>query len=108
MVLNDKMTVFQVRPNYSIIYQFKPLIKLERKHVRTQKHFVDFVRDMAVNWKDGDYFLKTNKGTFAYFNLNGSRVKLFKKSKVGKDYLCWQYFSTHNGKSHNGNGKKIK
>ncbi|MBI2148470.1 hypothetical protein HYU23_02225 [Candidatus Woesearchaeota archaeon] len=92
MVVNDKMTVMQVRPNYSIVYQFKPILKLERRHVKSQKNFVDFIKEISTNWKDGDYFLKSTKGTFAYFNLNGSRVKLFKKSKMGKDYICWEYF----------------
>ena len=96
MVLQDKMTVMQVRPNYSIVYQFKPLLKVERKHVKTIKHFTGFIKDIAANWKDGDYFLKTPKGTFAYFNLEGNRVKLVKKSKIGKEYLCWQYFGPGN------------
>ncbi len=101
MVFNEKMTVMQVRPNYSIVYQFKPLVRIERRHVKTQKNFVGFVKDIAGNWKDGDYFLKSSRGTFAYFNLNGSRVRLLKKSKLGKEYLCWQYFTDVNG-----NGKK--
>lgn len=101
MVFNEKMTVMQVRPNYSIVYQFKPLVRIEKRHVKTQKNFVGFVKDMAGNWKDGDYFLKCSRGTFAYFNLNGSRIRLLKKSKLGKEYLCWQYFSGYNG-----NGKR--
>lgn len=93
MVIENKMTVMQVRPNYSILYQFKPTIKLEKSHVKTQKDFVKFIKVTAQNWKDGDYFLKCPEGTFAYFTLNGSRVKVFKKSKTtGKEYLCWQYF----------------
>jgi len=96
MVINDKMTVMQVRPNYSIVYQFKPLLKVERRHVKSQKHFMGFIKEVATNWKDGDYFLKSPKGTFAYFNLTGTRVKLLKKSKMGKEYLCWQYFGPGN------------
>ncbi len=93
MVLNDKMTVMQVRPNYSIVYQFKPTIKLEKSHVRTQKDFVKFIKGTSENWKDGDYFFKCQQGTFAYFNLNGSKVKVAKKSKItGKEYICWQFF----------------
>jgi len=92
MVFDDKLTVMQVRPNYSIVYQFKPTLKLEKKHVKTQKHFTDFLKLQASNWKDGDYFLKSTKGTFAYFSINGNRVKLSKKSRIGKEYLCWQYF----------------
>ncbi len=92
MVFNDKLTVMQVRPNYSIVYQFKPLLKIERKHIKTQRHFVSFIKETAANWKDGDYFLKSEKGTFAYFNLEGSRVRLIKKSNIGKEYLCWQFF----------------
>lgn len=108
MVLNDKMTVMQVRPNYSIIYQFKPLLKVERRHIKSQKHFVGFLKDIAINWKDGDYFLKSNRGTFAYFNLNGSKIKLIKKSKVGKEYLCWQFFGPANGATkRNSNGRKV-
>lgn len=105
MVLSNKMTVMQVRPNYSIVYQFKPLVKLERKHVRTQQHFKGFIKELATNWKDGDYFLKAQQGTFAYFTLNGNRVKLMKKSKLGKEYLCWQFFGPATAK---GNGRKVK
>ena len=98
MVFNDKMTVMQVRPNYSIVYQFKPAVKLEKRYVKSEKHFVGFVREMSTNWKDGDYFLKSPKGTFAYFNLKGTKVRLLKKSKLGKEYLCWQYFGPSNGR----------
>ena len=107
MVFNEKMTVMQVRPNYSIVYQFKPLVKIEKRHVKSQKHFVGFVREIAANWKDGDYFLKCPKGTFAYFTLVGSKVKLLKKSKAGKEYLCWQFFGppTTNG-TKKPNGKR--
>ncbi|HZX12596.1 MAG TPA: hypothetical protein VFE88_04035 [Candidatus Nanoarchaeia archaeon] len=92
MVLDEKMTVMQVRSNYSIVYQFKPTLRLEKRYVRTQQDFVRYLKDLTGNWKDGDYFFKTPKGTFAYFTLNGSKVKLLKKSRLGKEYLCWQYF----------------
>ena len=92
MVIDDKMTVMQVRSNYSIVYQFKPTLRIEKRHVKTQQDFVKFLRDLTGTWKDGDYFLKTQKGTFAYFNLNGSKIKLLKKSRLGREYLCWQYF----------------
>src|SRR3989338_10152126 len=101
MVFSDKMTVMQVRPNYSIVYQFKPLLKVEKRHVRTQKHFLSFIKETSTNWKDGEYFLKSPIGTFAYFSLNGSRIKLMKKSKMGKEYLCWQFFGPGNS------GKKV-
>jgi len=84
----------QVRPNYSIVYQFKPILKLENRHVKTQKDFVGFIREVSTNWKEGDYFLKSQQGTFAYFNLKGNKVKLLKKSRMGKEYLCWQYFTS--------------
>lgn len=109
MVLNDKMTVMQVRPNYSIVYQFKPLVKLDKRHVKSQKNFTDYIKEISTNWKDGDYFFKTQKGTFAYFNLNGPRIRLLKKSKMGKEYLCWQFFGPGDvGKKFNGNEKKYK
>lgn len=93
MVLDDKMTVMQVRPNYSIVYQFKPTLKLEKKYVKTEREFAGFIKGISTNWKAGDYFLKCSQGTFAYFNLNGSRIKFLKKSKMGKEYLCWEYFT---------------
>ena len=96
MVFDDLMTVMQVRPNYSIVYQFKPTLKLEKKHVKTQKHFITHIKELSTNWKDGSYFLKSPKGTFAYFNINGSKISLVKKSKLGKEYLCWQYFTDSN------------
>lgn len=103
MVLDEKLTVMQVRPNYSILYQFKPTLKLERRHIRTQKHFVSFIKDLTMNWKEGDYFLKSSQGTFAYFTIAGKSVKLLRKSRLGKEYLCWQYFGNlmRNGKKRN-------
>lgn len=93
-MIEDKMTVMQVRPNYSIVYQFKPTLKLERAHMRSQKNFIKFIKSTSTNWKDGNYFLKCNQGTFAYFNICGSKVKVCKKSKItGKEYICWQYFN---------------
>ena len=93
MVLNEKMVVMQVRPNYSIVYQFKPQLKIEPSFVNTKKDFVRYIKDLTTNWKDGAYFFKTSKGTFTYFNIEGRRVKLLKKSRLGKEYLCWQYFT---------------
>ncbi len=85
------MTVMQVRPNYSIVYQFKPQLKVNDCHVEDKKSFLKFLRESA-NWKDGDYFLKCSKGTFAFFAVKERRVKLVKKSVKGKSYLCWDYF----------------
>ena len=96
MVIDNKMKVMKVRPNYSIIYQFKPTLRIEKRHVKSQKDFVGYIKEISTNWKDGDYFLKSPSGTFAYFNLNGSRVRLMKKSKLGKEYLCWQHFGPGN------------
>jgi len=99
MVIGKEMTVMQVRPNYSIVYQFKPNLRVEKKHVRTRDHFVGFLKDTTLNWKSGDYFLRSEKGSFAYFSVNGRRIKLLKKSKVtGKEYLCWQYLTTVDGR----------
>jgi len=61
MVFDDLMTVMQVRPNYSIVYQFKPTLKLEKRHVKTQKHFITHIKELSTNWKDGSYFLKSPK-----------------------------------------------
>jgi hypothetical protein len=91
-MIDEKLTVMQVRPNYSIVYQFKPILKLERRHIKSQKHFVDYIKEVSTNWKDGDYFLKSTQGTFAYFSIAGTKIKLSKKSKTGKEYLCWQLF----------------
>ena len=78
MVLDDKMTVMQVRSNYSIVYQFKPTLRLEKKQVKTQQDFVKYLKELTNNWKDGDYFFKTTQGTFAYFNINGNKISLVK------------------------------
>jgi len=96
MVFDEKMTIMQVRPHYSIIYQFKPQIKVEKGIGSDQKEFVRFVKDISGNWKDGDYFFKCSKGTFCYFTLVGNKIKLARKSKLGREYICWQYFC--NGK----------
>ena len=92
MVLDEKMTVMQVRQNYSIVYQFKPTLKLEKQDVKTQKDFVKYLKGLTTNWKGGDYFFKAPQGTFAYFNLDEGKIKLSRKSRLGKEYLCWQYF----------------
>ncbi len=93
MVFNDRMMVMQVRPNYSIQYQFKPFIKPSQEECKTKKEFTKFIKELTKNWKDGEYFFRSNQGTFAYFTLNGNRVKLHKKSqRTGNEYLCWQYF----------------
>ncbi len=84
--------VMQVRPNYSILYQFKPTLKVDKRHVKSQQDFVKFIRDLTMNWKDGDYFLKSTQGTFAYFTLTEKKVRLQRKSRLGKEYLCWQFF----------------
>ena len=84
------MMVMQVRPNYSIQYQFKPFLKLTQGECPTKKEFVKYIKGLTGNWKDGDYFIRSHKGTFAYFTLNGNRVKLHKKSeRTGTEYLCW-------------------
>ena len=93
MDIEDKMTVMQVRPTYSIVYQFKPQLRLEDSHIRSEKELVGFIKEVSGNWRDGDYFFRCSQGTFAYFSLNGKRVKLSRKSRLGKEYLCWQYFS---------------
>jgi len=93
LVIDDKMTVMQVRPSYSIVYQFKPQLRIESGHVRSEKDFVGFIKEISGNWRDGDYFFRCSHGTFAYFTLNGRRVRLSRKSRQGKEYLCWQYFS---------------
>jgi len=94
MVFSEDMTVMQVRPNYSIVYQFRPTLRLEKRHAKTRKDFVTHLKDLTSTWKEGDYFLRCSQGTFCYLTLNGRSVSLQKKSKVtGKEYLCWQYFS---------------
>ena|SRR3989344_84649 len=93
MVFNDKMMVMQVRPQYSIQYQFKPFLKLSSEECKSKKDFLKYIKDLTINWKDGDYFIRCNKGTFAYFSLEGNKVKLHKKSeRTGNEYLCWQFF----------------
>ena len=88
----------QVRPNYSIVYQFRPVLKLEKQNVETKQDFVKHIKEVTQTWKDGDYFLRCSKGTFCYMTLNGRRVSLMKKSKAtGKEYLCWEYFCAPNG-----------
>ena len=92
MVFGEQLTVMQVRPNYSTVYPFKPSLKLTGNVLNTKKEFVDYIKDLTVNWKEGDYFLRDSDGTFAYFTLKGRSVKLLKKSKKGKSYLCWSHF----------------
>jgi hypothetical protein len=93
-LIKKDMTVMQVRPSYSIVYQFKPILRLRKEQVHTKSDFVKFIKDLTTNWKDGDYFFRSQFGTFCYFTLNGKRVNLLKKSKItGKEYLCWEIFN---------------
>lgn len=92
MSFDDKVTVMQVRPLYSTVYPFKPNLKLESQHIQTKKDFVRFIKSVATNWKDGDYFLRNSQGTFAYFNLEGNKIRLMRKSKTGREYMCWNFF----------------
>ena len=92
MVATDPLTVMQVRMNYSTVYPFKPMLKLDKEALRSKKDFVRFIKDLTTNWKEGEYFLRSGDGTFAYFTLAGKSVKLLKKSRKGKDYLCWSHF----------------
>ncbi len=92
MVLSKALTVMQVRPNYSTVYPFKPALKLRGVEMETRKDFIKYLKTLTVNWKDGCYFLRGEDGTFAYFTLKGRSVKLSKKSKAGKEYLCWSQF----------------
>ena len=97
-----KMIVMQVRPNYSIIYQFKPELKIEEEYIKDKKelnrksllYYIPFIKFLkhSANWKTGKYFLKCSKGTFASFEVEGKNIKLLKKSTKGKDYLCWNIF----------------
>lgn len=93
MVLADSLTVMQVRPNYSTVYPFKPVLKISDDALKSKKEFLRYIKDLTTNWKEGDYFLRGTDGTFAYFTLKGRSVKLQKKSSKGKEYICWSYFS---------------
>lgn len=92
-LLEQDFTVMQVRPAYSIVYQFKPQLKLKSEDISTKEDFLTFLKELTLNWKDGEYFFTCREGTFVYFKVDGKRVKLYKKSsRTGKEYLCWQYF----------------
>lgn len=109
MVLGKDLTVMQVRPNYSIVYQFKPRLRLRQENVDTKSVFVKFIKNLTLNWKDGEYFFRSPTGTFCYFVLTGRRVSLFKKSKItGKEYLCWDYFGEEKKKVRKKVKKKVK
>ena len=91
MVVGEKMTVMQVRPAYSIIYQFKPQLKIDEICLKDRRTFISFLKESA-SWKDWEYFLKCSKGTFAFFVVDGRKIVLVKRSIKGKNYLCWDYF----------------
>ena len=95
MVLHEKMTVMQVRPAYSTVYQFKPYLKFSDDHVKSKRDFVRFLKSVSENWKEGDYFFRCSQGTFAYVTLDGARINVLRKSpRNGREYLCWQYFAS--------------
>ncbi len=93
-IVNKPMLVMQVRPEFSIVYKASPKIKFKEEHLKTKKEFIDHLSKTARHWKEGTYFLRSNLGTFASFNVKkGSRVKLHKENKNNIPYLCWTYLS---------------
>lgn len=91
-VSRETMEVMQVREGYSIRYRFKPFLTVIGKDLRNKDNFMKYLKQQTSNWKSGNYFIKNKNGTFAYFNIEGNKIKLQKISSSGKKYLCWESF----------------
>jgi hypothetical protein len=91
---NKPMIVMQVRPEFSVQYKASPKIKFKKEHLISRKEFVEFLSKASKNWKEGNYFLRSDLGPFAAFDVNrGKRINLHKENKNNVPYLCWSILS---------------
>jgi hypothetical protein len=88
--VNKPMIVMQVRPEFSVQYKASPKIKFKKNHFSSRKDFVEFLTKTSKNWKEGNYFLRSDLGPFAAFDVTrGKRISLHKENKNSVPYLCW-------------------
>jgi len=92
MAYTKPMAIMQVKMGYSELYRYKPYLKIPTRSIRSKREFVDYLRELTIDWKEGNYFLRSDEGTFAYFNLRNGKVELKKASNNGRKYLCWDRF----------------
>ncbi len=92
-LIKEVMEIMQVREGYSIRYRFKPFLTILNKDLRNKNNFLRYLKQQTSNWKSGDYFMRGKNGTFAYFQLDGNKIRLQKSSNSGKRYLCWESFN---------------
>jgi hypothetical protein len=91
-ILKKPMMVMEMRPEFSIQYKANPKLKLKIEDLKTKKSFQSFLSKTAKNWKQGNYFLRSDVGPFAGFNLKkGGKVTLKKETNNSTPYLCWSY-----------------
>ncbi|MSR86431.1 hypothetical protein EXS74_03475 [Candidatus Woesearchaeota archaeon] len=89
-LIEKPMLVMQIRPEFSIIYKANPKLKLKIEYLKTKREFTDYLTKTTKNWKEGEYFLRSNLGPFAGFHVKkGAKVTLFKENKNKVPYLCW-------------------
>ncbi len=82
----------EMRPEFSIQYKANPKLKLKPEVLKTKKTFQEFLKKNTKNWKKGNYFLRSDIGPFAAFQLKKTGTVLLKKeSKNNTPYLCWSY-----------------
>jgi hypothetical protein len=88
--VNKPMLVMQVRPEFSVAYKASPKLKFRKEHLETKKDLQSFLSKTAKNWKEGEYFLRSGKGTFAaFFVKKGGKITLHKENKNKVPYLVW-------------------
>lgn len=92
MAYTKQMSIMQVKSGYSELYRYKPHLKIPKNKTRTKKDFVNYLRELTIDWKEGNYFITSEEGTFAYFNLRDGKVELKRTSNTGRKYLCWDRF----------------
>ena len=92
MAYTKPMAIMQVKTGYSELYRYKPYLKIPTRSIRTKREFVEYLRELTIDWKEGDYFLRSDEGTFAYFNLRNGKIELKRTSLTGRRYLCWERF----------------
>jgi len=92
--IGKPMMVMQMRTEFSIQYKASPKIKFKEEHLKTKKDFVEFLSKTSKNWKEGNYFLRSELGPFAGFIVKkGGKVKLNKENIHNCPYLCWSIFT---------------
>ena len=94
-VFEPRLAVFRVKINFIAPYRKCKYLYIEPKDLKTRVSFLRRIRQIALIWPNGDYYLKLSDGrVFARFAiLNGKLHKFYKSSPVTqKEYPVWNWW----------------